>query len=99
VAHTFIRQTDFGLTGALTSDTEDLINMALGITGVQVALIFVEQPRGGFKVSFRSRCQLDCSQLAAQFGGGGHRAAAGAFVQGSLEQAQAEVLRAVRDAM
>ena len=40
------------------------------------------KPRGGVKVSFRARNGLDCSRLAAQFGGGGHREAAGATVPG-----------------
>jgi len=75
-----------------------VINAALAIAGTQFAVILVEQLRGGFKISFRSRCALDCSRLAEQFGGGGHRAAAGAFVPGSLEEAQARVLGLVRDA-
>jgi phosphoesterase RecJ-like protein len=99
LAHTHIRKEDFDRTGALPSDTEDLVNIALEIAGVQVAVIFVEQRQGGFKISFRSRCQLDCSRLAAQFGGGGHQAAAGAFVKGAFTQVQREVLSAVRAAM
>jgi phosphoesterase RecJ-like protein len=59
----------------------------------------VEQLKGGFKISFRSRSKVDCSQLAQQFGGGGHKAAAGAFVLGTLAEAQPRVLDAVRKAM
>ena len=51
-------------------------------------MIFVEQKDGGFKISFRSRCHVDCAKLAEQFGGGGHKAAAGAFVKGSLAEVQ-----------
>jgi phosphoesterase RecJ-like protein len=98
LAHTYVRKDDFSAVGALPSDTEDVINAALAIAGTQFAVILVEQLRGGFKISFRSRCALDCSRLAEQFGGGGHRAAAGAFVPGSLEEAQARVLGLVRDA-
>ena len=50
--------------------------MSLGVGGTEFALIFVEQPSGGFKISFRSRCDVDCSRIAEQFGGGGHRRAA-----------------------
>ena len=76
-----------------------MINFALAIRGTQVAVIFVEQAAGGFKISFRSRSAVDCSKLAEQFGGGGHKAAAGALVQGALAQVQPLVLDAVRAAM
>jgi bifunctional oligoribonuclease and PAP phosphatase NrnA len=99
LAHTHVLREDFAMTGALPSDTEDVINMALAIVGTQVAVIMVEQPQGGFKISFRSRSQVDCNRLASQFGGGGHKAAAGAFVAGPFAQAQPLVLDAVRAAM
>jgi phosphoesterase RecJ-like protein len=97
--HTHVLREDFQATGALPSDTEDVINMTLEVGGTQVAVILVEQQSGGFKVSFRSRSHVDCSKLAETFGGGGHKAAAGAFVQGPFTQAQAQVLDAVRGAM
>jgi len=100
LAHTYIVLDDFKVTGALPSDTEDLVNAALSVVGVQVAVISIEQSTRQFKVSFRSRTPaVDCNALAKQFGGGGHRAAAGAMVDGPLEQAQKLVLDAVRAAM
>ena len=73
--------------------------MTLSVGGTQVAVILVEQPTGGFKISFRSRCELDCSRVAEQFGGGGHKPAAGAFLDEPLAVAQSRVLDAVRAAM
>ena len=73
--------------------------MTLAIAGVQFAVIFVEQATGGFKLSFRSRCELQCNKIAEQFNGGGHKAAAGAFVTGSFDEAQPKVLDVVRAAM
>ena len=99
LAHTYVLSDDFNRTGALPSDTEDAINMTLAIAGTEFAVIFVEQASGGFKLSFRSRCGLDCSRIAEQFGGGGHKAAAGAFVPGSLAEAQPRVLDLIRAAM
>lgn len=98
LAHTFVLRDDFTQTQSLPSDTEDVINLTLAIAGVQFAVIFVEQKQGGFKISFRSRCAIDCSRLAERFGGGGHKAAAGAYIAGSLEEAQQVVLGAVRAA-
>lgn len=96
LAHTFILNDDYERTGALPSDTEDLINEALKITGTQFAVILVEQATGGFKISFRSRCAVACNEVAAKFGGGGHKAAAGAFVKGPFNEVQAVVLDHVR---
>ncbi len=99
LAHTFVLVSDFAATDSLPTDTEDVINIGLSVLGTEVAVILVEQSSGGFKISFRSRCAVDCSELAEQFGGGGHKAAAGAFVNESFEQAQTSVLDAVRAAM
>ena len=96
LAYTYVLQEDFKQTGALPSDTEDAINITLAIAGVQFAVILVEQSKGGFKISFRSRSSIDCSRLAEKFQGGGHRAAAGGYVEGKLETAQPKVLEAVR---
>ncbi|MBL9125012.1 MAG: DHH family phosphoesterase, partial [Planctomycetaceae bacterium] len=75
--YTWVELRDFDEVGALPSDTEDIINMTLQIGGTQVAVILVELRSGGVKVSFRSRAAaVDCSRLAEQFQGGGHKAAA-----------------------
>jgi bifunctional oligoribonuclease and PAP phosphatase NrnA len=99
LAHTYVLKDDFTATKSLPSDTEDMVNFALAIAGTQVAVILVEQQTGGFKISFRSRSKVDCSALAERFGGGGHKAAAGAFMKGSLAEVQPVVLDAVREAM
>lgn len=97
--HTYVKKEDFEATGAEPSDTEDVINLTLAVAGAQAAVIFVGQVRGGFKLSFRSRCKMDCNEVAKHFGGGGHKAAAGAFQEGTLEEVQQRVLAVVREAM
>jgi phosphoesterase RecJ-like protein len=98
--YTWLTQADFAASGALPPDSEDIINMTLAVGGTEAAVILVEQATGGFKVSFRSRCQaVDCSKIAQQFGGGGHKKAAGAFLDEPLESARQKVLDAVRAAM
>lgn len=97
LVHTYARKEDFEAMGALPSDTEDAINLTLAVEGTQAAVIFVGQIRGGYKLSFRSRCELDCNKVAQQFGGGGHKAAAGAFQEGPLEDVQERVLKVVRE--
>jgi phosphoesterase RecJ-like protein len=64
---------------------------------MRLALLFRSLVNGRIKVSFRSVGSVDVAQLAAQFGGGGHKKAAGASLSGSLAEAQARVLAAARD--
>ncbi len=90
--HTWIERSDFAVTGALPCDTEDIINMTLTVGGTEVAVILVEQSSGQFKLSLRSRSDVDCSKLAEIFRGGGHKRAAGATLDGPLEAAQSRVL-------
>ncbi len=95
--HTYAIQDDFSKTGAVQTDTENLVNLTLEISGTQFAVIFVEQPTGGYKLSFRSRCDLTASGVAEQFNGGGHVAAAGAFLpEGTLEENRDKVLSYIR---
>ena len=93
-----VRQADIKAVGALPSDTEDLINLTLAVKGTQMAVILIEQPDGRTKVSFRSRSHVDCSALAGRFGGGGHKAAAGAIIDGSFDDVCQRVAAAVDEA-
>ena len=80
-----------GYTG---NDDADLINMLSTIDDMDISVIFVEQKEGRVKVSWRAQPGVDVSQIAFQFGGGGHPAASGAEIQGSLEDVQEKVLQA-----
>lgn len=99
VAHTEVRRTDYRETGALPQDTEDLVNFTRSLAGVEVGLFFMEQPAGGVKISFRAKEKVDVARLAERFGGGGHRLAAGATQQGTLDEVRTRVLAAVEAAL
>ena len=98
IAFTEVYLSDYDATGAVPGDTEDLINYPRSIDGVEIALIFIEQPEGGTKVSFRARA-ADVSKLAERFQGGGHKLAAGARLIDSLPIAREKVLTAAREAL
>ena len=80
--------------GYVGNGDADLTNLLSTIGGAKVAVIFVEQPGGDIKVSWRSRDGLDISGVAKHFGGGGHKPAAGAEIEGDLEEVQRRVLSA-----
>jgi phosphoesterase RecJ-like protein len=98
-AYTEVRLGDYAACQATPQDTEDLINYTRTIAGIEVGLFFMEQPRGGVKVSFRSQSRVDVARLAEQFGGGGHRLASGAILETNLDDARQRVLDAVARAL
>jgi phosphoesterase RecJ-like protein len=77
-------------------DDADLINVLSAVEGADISIIFVEQPNGRVKVSWRAQPGFDVSKIAASLGGGGHAAAAGAEVQGGLPEVQAQILELTR---
>lgn len=85
------------LAGYSGRDDADLINVLSSIEDMDVAVIFVEQPDGSVKVSWRAQREVDVSVIAQNFGGGGHRAASGATVPGPLAEAQSSVLKYTRE--
>jgi phosphoesterase RecJ-like protein len=91
-------QADIRAVDAQPSDTEDLINLTLAVKGTELAAILIEQPDGRIKVSFRSRGPVDCNALAAKFGGGGHKAAAGTIIEGPFDLALERIAAAVDEA-
>jgi len=85
-------------TGYGGNDDADLINMISAIDGHKVGMIFVVQSDNHVKISWRALEQgVDVSQVAKHFNGGGHAAAAGADIPGTLEEIQPMVLKTTRD--
>lgn len=82
--------------GATSEDLDGVIEFPRSIAGVRLAMLFRQLGNGRIKISFRSMAGVDVSELAGQFGGGGHRKAAGASLAGSLAEVQATVLAAAR---
>jgi bifunctional oligoribonuclease and PAP phosphatase NrnA len=82
-----ITQQDFKQTGAILADTDNLINECRRINTVDTIALFTELKDGRIRCSLRSKGAVDVSEVAAKFGGGGHKMAAGAFVPAPIENA------------
>ena len=82
------------------NDDADLINIISAIEGFKVGMIFVEQSDHRVKISWRAlESGVDVSPIAKFFGGGGHAAAAGADVEGTLEEVQTNVLQKTQETL
>jgi bifunctional oligoribonuclease and PAP phosphatase NrnA len=97
IVYSSVTRDCFLRTGAVPPETEDLVDFTVSVEGVEVGLLFIEQRREGIKMSVRSRNGFDCALLARKFGGGGHKAAAGAILPDPLQDTIPMVLKAVRD--
>ena len=83
--------------GATPAETEGLINYALGIEGVELAAFFREESHDQYRISLRSKSELDVGQVAVRFGGGGHRNAAGLSMGGSPQQVREKLLSSLEE--
>jgi phosphoesterase RecJ-like protein len=81
---------------AKEEDCEGLVNYALSIRDVEVAVFLRELPGGRYRVSLRSKGGLNVAAVAERFGGGGHECASGCSVEGPLEVAVARILAEIR---
>jgi phosphoesterase RecJ-like protein len=86
----------FAQTGTGPEDTEGLVNTVLYVRGVQVAISLREEDHG-IKFSLRSKGSVNVQAVAARFGGGGHRNAAGGTLHTDMDMAKATMLRAVTE--
>ncbi len=91
-----ITRKDFDHCGAFDEDAEGLVNYALSIGGVEVALLFRELPDKRLRVSLRSKGRINVATLAERFGGGGHECASGCAIDGPISVATERILAQIR---
>jgi bifunctional oligoribonuclease and PAP phosphatase NrnA len=85
--------------GGTYEDTEGLINLPLTVKEIRASVFFKELGPTDFRVSLRSKGSIDVAAVARQFGGGGHRNAAGCTVSGDYASARAAIVAAMAPAI
>ena len=81
---------------AKEEDCEGLVNYALSIHDVEVAIFLREMPDQRFRVSLRSKGEVNVAEIAEQLGGGGHQCASGCSIPGPLANAAELILSKLR---
>ena len=97
VSFTYINTQDEIETGAEPGDHEGLVDIGKDIEGVKVS-IFIRQKEQEdvYKVSLRSEDGINVSDICFVFGGGGHARAAGAVIQGNVEQVKEKLMKEIK---
>ena len=80
-----------------SDDGDGIVNLLASVREAVAAIVFKENEGGQIEISIRSRPGVDISSVAVHFGGGGHPQAAGAVVNGTLEQVVPGVLSKARE--
>jgi len=100
IAFFWLKKADFTRTGAEADDSEGLIDHIRAIEPVVVACLFEEISPELTRISLRSKTDdVNVNEIAGKFGGGGHRAAAGARIPGTPLSVQRQVIAAIKQAL
>ncbi|MBR5815543.1 MAG: hypothetical protein IKY77_05045 [Methanocorpusculaceae archaeon] len=86
-------------TGCSGTDLEGIAVISRSVEGVKAGVTLKQVGDKTFKISLRTYPPLDASKICKKLGGGGHKGAAGATVEGTLEEVKALILCAVKEEM
>jgi phosphoesterase RecJ-like protein len=97
IAWLWVTHQDMVRLSAAEEDCEGIVNYAISIAGVEVAVFLRELPDGRVRLSMRSKGTVDVARVAEQFGGGGHANASGCTLPGPLAVADREIVELLRN--
>ncbi len=96
IAWIILRRKDFEETGTTALMTQEFVETPRSVVGAKIGIFFREMEEAGkVKVSMRSNVELDLNRFAMPYGGGGHAAAAGISMKGSVEDALGKIIPAL----
>lgn len=96
LAWMWITHDDVLRASAVEEDCEGLVNYAIGIAGVDVAVFLRELSNHRVRMSLRSKGDINVARIAESFGGGGHSHAGGCTLDGPMPIAMERILHALR---
>ena len=86
-------------TGGTYEDTEGIINLPLTVKEIQAVVFFKQAEGDEYRVSMRSKGDIDIGAVAKEFGGGGHKNAAGCTVTGPIDALQKTFIEKIEEAI
>ena len=86
-------------TRASEEDADGFVNYPLSVEEIEATALFKECSPGVYRTSLRSKGDVNVAKVAEQFGGGGHRNAAGCTLKGNLESVERQVVPLLQDAI
>ncbi len=96
VAFTYMTLQDEEEVNAEIGDHEGIVENGRSIEGVQISVFIRQKDENSYKISMRSNGNINVSDICYIFGGGGHPNAAGALIQGNVEQVKEKIMKEIR---
>ncbi len=90
----YVTEEDHRRYGIASRDSDTLYQLLMTVAGVEAAIVIRQESENNCTVGFRSRDTVDVGAVASQFGGGGHRLAAGLSIEGRIEDVRERMLEA-----
>ena len=97
IAFTYILESDFEKVGAIHGEHEGIVDIGRNIDGVEVSIFIREND--GWTISLRSTGVVDVSKIALNIGGGGHKMASGAKLQGTFDEVKSKIIDETKKVM
>ena len=97
VGSLFVTQEDLLQTGASLDHSEGFIDIPRTVKGIDISVLYSQLESKFFKISLRSKGQINVEKVARKFGGGGHINAAACRIKGDIEEVKVLIAEAIKE--
>ena len=84
-------------TGASWELTEGFVDIPRTVRGIEVSVLYTQRGDNNFKLSLRSKADVNVEKVAKKFGGGGHVHASACWMKGDIESIKSQIIKAIRE--
>ncbi|MGD0169112.1 MAG: DHHA1 domain-containing protein, partial [Smithella sp.] len=67
------------------------------VRGIEISILYTQRGEDSFKLSLRSKAQVNVEKVAKKFDGGGHIHASSCWIKGDIESIKTKIIQAVRE--
>ena len=84
-------------TGASWELTEGFVDIPRTVGGIEVSILYTQRGDNNYKLSLRSKADVNVERIAKKFGGGGHIHAAACWMKGDIQSIKSQIIEAIRE--
>jgi phosphoesterase RecJ-like protein len=84
-------------TGASWELTEGFVDIPRTVRGIEISVLYTQRGDNNFKLSLRSKADVNVEKVAKKFGGGGHIHASACWMKGDIESIKSQIIKAIRE--
>jgi bifunctional oligoribonuclease and PAP phosphatase NrnA len=97
VSSLVVTRADMQETGTSVEHTDGFVDIPRSVRGIDISILYTEMEENYFKLSLRSKGEVNVEILARKFGGGGHINAAACRIEGNIETVKMKVMAAIKE--